>query len=91
VKLSLGGPVPADAKIRSGEILLGQFLLTGESPVEAGNHDAAYAGALIRRGEAVAEVTATGLRTKFGRTAEVIGAAHFVSTQQRTVFRDRCV
>ena len=59
VKLSLGGLVPADAKIRSGEVLLDQSLLTGESPVEAGSHDAAYAGALIRRGEAAAEVTAT--------------------------------
>jgi H+-transporting ATPase len=88
VKLSLGGLVPADAKIRFGEVLLDQSLLTGESaPVEAGDHDAAYAGALIRRGEAVAEVTATGVRTKFGRTAELVGVAHFVSSQQRTVFR----
>ena len=88
VKLSLGGLVPADAKIRSGEVLLDQSLLTGESaPVEAGDGAAAYAGALIRRGEAVAEVSATGGRTKFGRTAELVRAAHVVSTQQSTVFR----
>ncbi len=57
VKLSLGGLVPADAKVLSGEVLLDQSLLTGESaPVEAGGGVAAYAGALIRRGEALAEV-----------------------------------
>src|SRR6185312_7679601 len=44
-----------------------------------------YAGALVRRGEAEAEVTATGLRTKFGRTAQLVGAAHVVSTQQKAV------
>ncbi|MGO9360714.1 MAG: HAD-IC family P-type ATPase [Xanthobacteraceae bacterium] len=88
VKLSLGGLVPANAKIRSGEVLLDQSLLTGESaPVEAGDGAAAYAGALIRRGEAVAEVSATGARTKFGRTAELVRTAHVVSAEQSTVFR----
>ena len=46
-----------------------------------------YAGALVRRGEAVAEVTATGARTKFGRTAELVRAAHVVSSQQKAVLR----
>ena len=88
VKLTLGALVPADAKIQSGEVLLDQSLLTGESaPVEAGDGATAYAGALIRRGEAIAEVSATGARTKFGRTAELVGVAHVVSTQQSTVFR----
>jgi H+-transporting ATPase len=40
---------------------------------------------LVRRGEAEAEVTATGLRTKFGRTAELVRTAHVVSTQQKAV------
>jgi len=42
---------------------------------------------LVRRGEAVAEVTATGARTKFGRTAELVRTAHVVSTQQKAVLR----
>ena len=46
-----------------------------------------YAGALVRRGEAVAEVTATGARTKFGRTAELVRTAHVVSSQQKAVLR----
>jgi H+-transporting ATPase len=88
VKLSLGGVVPADALIKGGEILLDQSMLTGESvPVEAGAGRQAYAGALVRRGEAVAEVTATGARTKFGKTAELVLTAHAVSSQQKTVMR----
>jgi H+-transporting ATPase len=88
VKLSLGGVVPADALIKSGEILLDQSMLTGESvPTEAGAGARAYAGALVRRGEAVAEVAATGARTKFGKTAELVLSAHVVSSQQKAVMR----
>jgi H+-transporting ATPase len=88
VKLSLGGVVPADALIAGGEILLDQSMLTGESvPIEAGAGRQAYAGALVRRGEAVAEVTATGARTKFGKTAELVLTAHVVSSQQKAVLR----
>jgi H+-transporting ATPase len=46
-----------------------------------------YAGALVRRGEATAVVTATGARTKFGRTAELVRTAHVVSTQQKAVLK----
>jgi H+-transporting ATPase len=35
----------------------------------------------------VAEVTATGARTKFGRTAELVRTAHVVSSQQKAVLR----
>jgi H+-transporting ATPase len=88
VKLSLGGIVPADATISTGSVLLDQSMLTGESvPVEAGPTSAAYAGGLIRRGEATGVVTATGGRTKFGRTAELVRTAKVESTQQKVVFR----
>jgi H+-transporting ATPase len=88
VKLSLGGVVAADARLTAGEILLDQSMLTGESvPIEAGAGVQTYAGALVRRGEAVAEVTATGSRTKFGRTAELVRTAHVVSSQQKAVLR----
>jgi len=88
VKLSLGAVVAADARLTAGEILLDQSMLTGESvPIEAGAGLQTYAGALVRRGEAVAEVTATGARTKFGRTAELVRTAHVVSSQQKAVLR----
>jgi H+-transporting ATPase len=86
VKLSLGAVVAADVRLTEGSVLLDQSTLTGESvPIEAGAGFETYAGALVRRGEAVAEVTATGARTKFGRTAELVRTAHVESSQQKAV------
>jgi H+-transporting ATPase len=86
VKLSLGAVVAADVRLSGGSVLLDQSMLTGESvPIEAGAGFETYAGALVRRGEAVAEVTATGARTKFGRTAELVRTAHVESSQQKAV------
>lgn len=86
VKLSLGAVVAADVHLVEGSVLLDQSMLTGESiPIEAGPGAQTYAGALVRRGEAVAEVTATGARTQFGRTAELVRTAHVVSSQQKAV------
>ena len=70
VKLSLGGVVAADVHLKDGSVSLDQSMLTGESlPLEAGPGTDTYAGALVKRGEATAEVTATGVHTKFGKTA----------------------
>jgi H+-transporting ATPase len=88
IKLSLGGVVAADVKLLEGNVLLDQSMLTGESiGSEAGPGFQTFAGALVRRGEAVAEVTATGSRTKFGRTAELVRTAHVASSQQKAVLR----
>ncbi|HEY5175760.1 MAG TPA: HAD-IC family P-type ATPase [Terriglobales bacterium] len=88
VKLSLGGVVAADVHLVEGSVLLDQSMLTGESlPIEAGRGVDTYAGALVRRGEATAEVTATGVHTKFGRTAELVRTAHVISSQQKAVLR----
>jgi H+-transporting ATPase len=87
-KLSLGGVVAADVHLTSGSVELDQSMLTGESlPIEAGPGVDTYAGALVKRGEATAVVTATGERTKFGRTAELVRTAHVVSTQQAAVLK----
>jgi H+-transporting ATPase len=88
VKLSLGSVVPADVRLIDGSVLVDQSMLTGESvPIEAGPNFETYAGALIRRGEAVAAIVATGARTKFGRSAELIRTAHVESTEQKAIFR----
>jgi H+-transporting ATPase len=88
VKLSLGGVVAADVHLTGGSVQLDQSMLTGESlPIEAGPGIDTFAGALVRRGEATAVVTATGARTKFGRTAELVRTAHVVSTQQKAVLK----
>jgi H+-transporting ATPase len=87
VKLSLGKVIAADIRILEGEVLLDQSMITGESlPAEAGPGFETYAGALVRRGEAVVEVTATGARTRFGRAAELVRTAHVTSTQQKAIF-----
>ena len=86
VRLSLGGIVPADARIIDGSVLLDQSMLTGELvPVEIGPGKTAYASALVRRGGATAEITATGQRTYFGRTAELVRIAHAESGEQKAV------
>src|SRR6202050_3735215 len=88
VKLSLGGVVAADVHLVGGSVLLDQSMLTGESlPIEAGPGADTYAGALVRRGEASAEVTATGVHTKFGKTAELVRTAHVESSQEKAVLR----
>ena len=74
IRLPLGALVPADARILSGTVMVDQSMLTGESvPADANPGDTVYAGALVRRGQAIAEVTATGSQTFFGRTAESRG------------------
>ncbi|HEY1933631.1 MAG TPA: HAD-IC family P-type ATPase [Acetobacteraceae bacterium] len=87
-KLSLGHVVAADMRLIEGDVLLDQSMLTGESlPIEGSVGQQTYAGALVRRGEAVAVVTATGVRTKFGRTAELVRNARVPSSQQQAVLR----
>jgi H+-transporting ATPase len=87
IRLPLGSLVPADATITSGSVMVDQSMLTGESvPVDANPGNQVYAGSLVRRGQAVAEVTATGPRTYFGRTAELVRVAHAGSTEQAAIF-----
>jgi len=86
VMLSLGTVVAADVRVIVGSVLIDQSMLTGESvPVEAGPGSATYAGAVVRRGEATAEVIAIGAATRSGRGAELIRTAHVGSTQQAAI------
>ena len=87
IRLPLGAVVPADARLISGAITVDQSILTGESvPVDANRGDTVYAGALVRRGQAIAEVMATGSRTYFGRAAELVRTARYTSTEQAAIF-----
>ena len=86
VKLALGAVVPADIALTEGSVLIDQSMLTGESlPVERKPGETAYAGALVRQGEAIGTVTATGARTYFGKTASLVQEAHSVSGEQHAV------
>lgn len=87
VHLRMGDLSPADIRIDSGNILLDQSALTGESvPVEAKAGTLAYAAAIVRRGEGSGEVVATGLHTYFGKTAELVRTARSASHLQATIF-----
>jgi len=87
VHLQMGDLVPADICIREGEVLIDQSALTGESvPIEVGQGKTAYAGSLVKRGEASGEVTATGQRTYFGKTAELVRSARTASHLESIIF-----
>jgi H+-transporting ATPase len=88
VHLRMGDLSPADVRIIDGELLLDQSALTGESlAIEAGAGAMAYAAAIVRRGEATGEVTATGPRTYFGKTAELVRTARSPSHLAAMIFK----
>ena len=79
--------MPADLRLADGHILLDQSTLTGESlPIEAGPDRTAYAGSIVIRGEGSGEVIATGGRTFFGKTAELVRTAKTASHLQNIIF-----
>lgn len=76
IYIRMGDLLPADVQLLDGNLLLDQSALTGESlPVEAVAGQMAYSGTTVQHGEAVAVVTATGVHTRFGRTAELVRMA----------------
>ena len=89
IRLRLGDIVPADARLLSGDPAeVDQSALTGESlPVSKKSGDAVFSGSIIRRGEVEALVYATGAKTYFGKTAELVQSAHTVSHFQRAVLK----
>ena len=87
VHVRAGDIVPADLLLSGGAVALDQAALTGESlPVDAGAGKPAYTGAIVRQGEATGAVTATGARTFFGHTAELVRSSSAPSHMQRTIF-----
>src|SRR5438094_4987295 len=89
IRLYLGDVVPADCKLIQGDyISIDQSALTGESlPVTKKSGEGAYSGSVVKEGEMVAVVTATGANTFFGRTAKLVAGAGNVSHFQRAVMK----
>jgi plasma-membrane proton-efflux P-type ATPase len=76
VRIRQGDVVPADIRLLGGTLSVDQSVLTGESQDAEKAADATlYSGSVIRRGEATGLVTATGARTYFGRTTELVQIA----------------
>jgi len=89
IRLRLGDIVPADARLLEGEsVEVDQSALTGESlPVEKKQNDSVYSGSILRKGEIDAIVTATGTRTYFGKTAQLVASAQTASHFQKAVLK----
>ena len=89
VLVKLGNIVPADVKLVEGAYLsVDQSALTGESlPVDKKVGDDAYSGSIAKQGEMTGVVTATGMKTYFGKTAHLVEQAKTVSHFQRAVLR----
>jgi len=89
IRLRLGDIVPADARLLDGDpVEVDQSALTGESlPATRKPGEAVFSGSIIRRGEIGALVYATGARTYFGKTAQLVQEAHTVSHFQKAVLQ----
>jgi H+-transporting ATPase len=89
IRVRLGDIVPADARLLAGDpIQVDQSALTGESlPATRKPGEALFSGSIIKRGEADAMVYATGEKTYFGKTAQLVQGAHTVSHFQRAVLK----
>lgn len=86
VRLRVGDIVPADIALAEGQFLLDQSVLTGESlPVDRGPGDTVYSGSTVSRGEATGTVTATGSRTYFGKTSELVRLAQAPARLERLI------
>ncbi len=76
VRIRTGDFVPADVRIHEGQVEVDQSALTGESLVaEKRAGEDVPSGATVTKGEATGLVTATGTRTYFGRTVELVQIA----------------
>jgi len=91
IKLKIGDIIPADVKLDHGGdyILVDQSALTGESlPVTKKPGDIAYANSIVKKGEIVAIVVATGLDTYFGKTVQLVAKAE---KEERSHFQEMVI
>ena len=89
IRIRLGDIIPADVVLVDGDYLSAdESALTGESlPVDKAVGDTAYSGAIVRQGEMNALVIATGLKTFFGKTAQLLSGAKQRSHFQKAVIK----
>ncbi len=86
-RLYLGDVIPADMVLLDGDYLsVDQSTLTGESlPVDKEAGDWVYSSTIVKQGEMIGVVTATGKDTYFGQTAHLVENAKQVSHFQKAV------
>ena len=87
VTVTTGDLVPADCVVDEGTVDVDQAALTGESAlVSRGRGETIYSGSTVRRGRAAGTVAATGPRSYFGRTAELVRTASSASHLEQLLF-----
>ncbi|MCE5324365.1 plasma-membrane proton-efflux P-type ATPase [bacterium] len=89
IRLRMGDIVPADAKLLEGDpISVDQSTLTGESlPVDKASGKVIFSGSIVKKGEAEAVITSTGVNTFFGKTAQLVAEARTESHYQKAVMK----
>ncbi|GAB4231654.1 MAG: plasma-membrane proton-efflux P-type ATPase [Chlamydiales bacterium] len=89
IRIRLGDIVPADVKLVEGQwVSIDQAALTGESlPVTKKVEDIAYSGSIVKQGEMIGVVTATGSNTYFGKTTQLVATAQKISHFQKAVLQ----
>ncbi len=87
IHIRQGDIVPADLQLLFGDPLIDQSIITGEAfPIEPKKGEMIYAGSIVKRGEATAQVLSTGKRTFFGKSAEIMQSTNTPSHLERTIF-----
>ena len=88
IRVRAGDFVPADAQLIDGELRIDQSALTGESAEsERRTDELLYSGSIVRKGEATAVVVATGAKSYFGRTVQLVETARPKLHVERVVGR----
>ncbi|GAB4551432.1 MAG: plasma-membrane proton-efflux P-type ATPase [Pleurocapsa sp.] len=89
VRLKIGDVLPADLRLLPCEpILVDQAALTGESlPVTRETGEQVFSGSILKRGQAEALVSATGIDTFFGRTAQLVSEAETTNNLEKVVLK----
>jgi H+-transporting ATPase len=87
IHLRMGDIVPADGRIVDGQVEVDQSTITGESAAASrGPGETLFSSSIVQRGEASADVIATGTRTFYGKTAELVRSAKAASHLERLLF-----
>ncbi|HUX78649.1 MAG TPA: HAD-IC family P-type ATPase, partial [Alphaproteobacteria bacterium] len=85
--LRMGDFSPADISLIEGEVLIDQSILTGESlPLEKQAGELVYSGSIVKKGEATGEVFATGEKTFFGKTVNLLQTSQTKSHTKDIIF-----
>ncbi|MBE9196179.1 HAD-IC family P-type ATPase, partial [Synechocystis sp. LEGE 06083] len=89
VRIKIGDVLPADLELLNCDtVSIDQAALTGESlPVTRSAGEEVYSGSILKRGQAEAVVSATGVNTFFGKTAKLVAEAENTDHLQEAVLK----